>query len=1232
MTTRMRFLNKIVFINSAHIRYAEIALDGNVHFSGTQGVGKTTVLRALLFFYNADKEKVGLRKQNQQSFDDYYVPTRASYIIYEVTRGDEERPFSVILFRHHNRSAFRFVDAPYCKEWFVDSMGSVASDPVTIRQRIQQQGIDLSNIVDRYTHYLDIIYGNRSAKLTKDLLKYYLLKSQQYQNIRRIIQNVFLNDRVDADFIKNTIISSISGEEEQLAIDLNFFRSKLVNFSDELKDISLWTAKNRHGIVETKRDADLIIATARGIKASEHSIFTHCGMLNFARYRVEKDIPLLRSRIAKIREAIDKLEGKLSGLKSKFDADHDKYLKALGALSEKLREAASLRKRYRQMGIDEMIARVANLEALRLDLRQKERLLEQSRSQYESISKRFEAITERLNVDKETYVQARKEQHNAATADFNGRESLRLAKQAKLEADIRAQSKVLTDEIEQNIASNREMLHEQEMLRLEASKSSPMKRETDDCLKSISELEKEVNELSHRRLENDNRLESLRNQLESECRRLEADFALKEIEIRSRINTLKAEHASESSLLEKFRGSLCEWLDRNIDSWELTIGKVIDEKEVLYSRNLNPAISNNGEDSIFGVKLDLGAICREVRTPSMIEEHIGSLEADMEKLSAEINRLREQMNLDIEECGKRLKPMQKAIQNDNDRILHQQQVCSRQIKTERLRLEDIKSSEAARLKEIDDAYATKIEELKLTAAALRDSLQKTKGKFDRELKNSSKIREADSRKDRQNLEALLKSIDDDVEAYVTEYRTKLDGIRKEERAALSGSGADMGMLDTLTDDITRMRLTIESVEKERMEVAIYRKDCERLLDHEPEFQTEKKTLEEKDAALKQKYEGENRKLRLKITEGEKLLSESQTALEKATEAICRTDDFIASSACPQAQKEAGVIDTGLDCLTIIDTIKNMEGEVYRLSDKLKRLVNEFHKRFSAANTFKFPLEFDSTDGYLRYAESLEEFVGNDKIKEFQQVTSNLYRDILSRAAADFNMLLGSESEIRRIVIELNHDFSRKTFAGVIRNIMLQLDRSTMPVIIQLQNITDFWNANQYELGELNLFSDDNHDDINREAIKYLKSLTEVLTLSPELKKLSLGQTFSLKIKVEENDNATDWMENLKTVGSEGTDILVKAIINILLVSVFKKRAGNAGDFRLHCMMDEIGRLADDNIRGILNFANERGIFIVNSSPKAQRPLSYRHLYMLAKDSGANTTVTPILSTRQANML
>ena len=83
----MRYLNRIIFINSAAIRYSEIQLDGNIHFIGTQGVGKSTILRAILFFYNADAQRLGIPVE-KKSYQEYYFPYADSYIIYEVMRED----------------------------------------------------------------------------------------------------------------------------------------------------------------------------------------------------------------------------------------------------------------------------------------------------------------------------------------------------------------------------------------------------------------------------------------------------------------------------------------------------------------------------------------------------------------------------------------------------------------------------------------------------------------------------------------------------------------------------------------------------------------------------------------------------------------------------------------------------------------------------------------------------------------------------------------------------------------------------------------------------------------------------------------------------------------------------------------------------------------------------------------------------------------------------------------
>ena len=101
----MRYLNKIIFLNSAHIPYAEVKLDGNVHFIGTQGVGKSTLLRAILFFYNADKLRLGIPKE-KKSFDAFYFPYANSYIIYEVMR--ENGAYCVVAAKSQGRVFFRF--------------------------------------------------------------------------------------------------------------------------------------------------------------------------------------------------------------------------------------------------------------------------------------------------------------------------------------------------------------------------------------------------------------------------------------------------------------------------------------------------------------------------------------------------------------------------------------------------------------------------------------------------------------------------------------------------------------------------------------------------------------------------------------------------------------------------------------------------------------------------------------------------------------------------------------------------------------------------------------------------------------------------------------------------------------------------------------------------------------------------------------------------------------------
>ena len=226
----MRNLNRIIFINSANIPYADdIYLDGNVHFIGTQGVGKSTVLRAILFFYNADTQKLGIPVE-KQSYTEYYFPYSNSYIIYEVTT--EQGAFCILSFKSMGRVCYRFIDSPYRMEFFVDENRTAYSGNDRIRAALDQYGVDYSRIIYTYDEYRNILYGNGAGP---EMSRYSLMESKQYQNIPRTIQNVLLNSKLDAEFIKKTIISSIN--EDETAIDLNTYKEHLKNFETRLRDI-----------------------------------------------------------------------------------------------------------------------------------------------------------------------------------------------------------------------------------------------------------------------------------------------------------------------------------------------------------------------------------------------------------------------------------------------------------------------------------------------------------------------------------------------------------------------------------------------------------------------------------------------------------------------------------------------------------------------------------------------------------------------------------------------------------------------------------------------------------------------------------------------------------------------------------------------------------------------------------------------------------------------------------
>ena len=183
----MKHLNRIIFINSASMRYEELELDGNIHLSGFSGAGKTTIERAILYFFTADQRNLGIDLNSQETFVQHYFASGDSHIVYEVKKDDGA--FCVILTNSENRIQYAFVDSPYRKEWIVDPVTRMVSSSWSEITKNIPQHID-RDLVINIKDYIEILWGcHRDHKYAR----YMLAESKGYDNLLKSLKNVFLH-------------------------------------------------------------------------------------------------------------------------------------------------------------------------------------------------------------------------------------------------------------------------------------------------------------------------------------------------------------------------------------------------------------------------------------------------------------------------------------------------------------------------------------------------------------------------------------------------------------------------------------------------------------------------------------------------------------------------------------------------------------------------------------------------------------------------------------------------------------------------------------------------------------------------------------------------------------------------------------------------------------------------------------------------------------------------------
>ena len=1212
----MKYLNKIIFINSANIPYAEIAVDGNVHFTGTQGVGKSTVLRALLFFYNADKQRLGIQ-QGQKPFDEFYFRQSNSYILYEVMR--DNGAYTILVSRYQGRASWRFIDAPYRREWLITDDKQVLSDWVKIRERIDKN-VAVSARIESGVMFKDIIFGNtHDPKYTR----YALVQSSHYQNIPRSIQNVFLNTKLDADFVKNTIIQSMA--DDDLPIDLQTYRRLITDFEREYDEIDCWFRQSRDGSYPVRRQALKIAEMGRTIVALDRQLSDVWHMLNHAVADSEQRIPLLEVEAEKAKAEIEKEQSHGKELKEGYDKEKDSLNQELGAKKSKLKEIAQARDNFKAAGIDDILARARRETALKQEAKEKQTLLDDLLKTYTSIEEKYNIAKDKLENSREAFENAQKEAYHLKQDALNARRKDLDEKRTQSRDQIMDASGKWRHESDERL----------QMLLVEQNKADSALKELRRWHPMADEIKQVDEQLMQLDLtEKENAAKQMA--VESTIARITAEYETKETEIRQttqreqeRLDAdrtqIRAQIGKINDLLSHFDGSLYKWLCENAAGWENTIGKVVDEERILYAQGLDPQ-PDGASNSLFGIRLNLDNIASVHRTPDEYRAEKKNLEEQVLQISRRLMQLPVTLQEDISRLRKKyaekLNPLRQeaaSLKVEKEQIpVKRQDLQNSRHKLEMDELEMIAQEKDTRERNFNEAV--------LKVQSEKNAREKNEAKVNKDLKELDTSFNKASKALDEELRAFKESQDSEAAAHNREFETQMVQLDEQRKAELAGKGVDTNLLEQYHRALKDLNALLDKINEERPMVVRYHDAEQNLFAKEPEIKNNIKAIEQQLSTAQQRYDDKRIRIEEKCKELEAHRNAVLKELTRRKEGLNRyrqmveTEHLVPDSFLSDDKS----MTTNHDCQELLSQLRGTVNQKRESIERLKGTVLDFNRNFKPQNAFHFNTMPATDNDFLQIAVDLQDFIDNNKIEEFRRRTSEHYKDIMGRISTEIGSLMKRRSDVDGVILDINRDFVEKNFAGVIKSIELRATESSDKLMQLLISIHDYTVENALSIGELNLFSNDNRDDMNRKIVDYLKSLSHRLQNEPNRPTVSLGDTFRLQFRVKENDNDTGWVERINNVGSDGTDILVKAMVNIMLINVFKKKAARkTGDFIVHCMMDEIGRLHPNNIKGILQFANSRNIYLINSSPTSYNPYDYRYTYLLSKQ-GVKTRVDKLL--------
>jgi len=1207
----MNQLKEVTFINSATLPFAQIDVAENTLFSGGNGAGKTTILRSILYFYGAGRsEHLGISRKKKR-FEEYYFASINSYLVYRF-ENEVSDVLAIVYKAGGLRVKYRFAverNKEDMKELFFE--GSSALEPKELWSRLLQKEYELSPVLNSPKEYRSVLYG-QDRKMQQFA---FFNANTEYDQIPKTLSNVFINSKLDSGSIKKSLVSSISGFEP---IDLNQMRRNINDFRIKHDDISSFE-KNSAYINEAVATLGVYEEQTEELHQTAMSLGTNAKIIEESLEAVKEKALTFKEELSQLRESYEKDE-------AEYVARHERELKEQGALEREISEAELKHKEYEKSQIKTKLAQWEKKPLLEDELLALESQLSKLTDEHGSLSERFDAMRQRETKSFHDKEQKLKSDITTIAEEYNRANALLLQEEQTLLTEQREKSDMVLQNLSEKLSEAKEAL-------LKAQNQERMLQNRSFDEEKIELAKSELHQVNTLFSEEKSKLQLLQSKAEKTAEQIYSAEQAKDLNLQSlnhdfdkQTQTLRTEIEELQRRKNLNSASLLGFMRENSFK-ETSILSAILRDELLYAQDLNPSVSA-GDGTILGLKIDTSAIDTSAYEEGSASIMLQACEERLKKMNAQHSFKQDEIENDTRNAVNALRREQGSINTQIDE-------CLRHIpKLEQNALQQAETVESL-LKRANEKKASLLEEAKRFTQEQEHLFQAQT----QEYQNQSTAFQDERQTIMTDIKRRHEKLDEEKEARLSvkqrelkmirqAYEQKFEQIKSEEDETLVQGGVDSSLLQKYQNEIEAKKTELSQIELFSELISEYRIDQKRIFAHLDEkvktlasLSESIKADESKHLVLKKEYETKKAEIEksrdafmAEVNTLQKDLKEYVSFKESAL--YTQLSSFIETSQTTQSEESLS---------DIINRLRDLGFEHASSKDKLRKRLNRAFSAISLHNIFNlYAPSSDSDRAILESANELKKFVLENKIETYKEQVAKEFTMTLRHLSSEIAELLKAEGAISKTVSRINKTLQDLQGIKVIRGIELRYKESDNLLLNVLKAIGELVDENPYG-NEINLFSAQINESFNVKALKYLDELALHLG-EDKADMLTLDESFVLEFRAIENGNDTGFVPSLDGIGSNGTDVMVKAMVNIAMLSLARKQSSKQdASVYFHCILDEVGILSPAYLKELIAYANNKKIRFVNGAPDEKLVSTYKRLYMLSTNAKHQTIVRKLLS-------